>query len=126
MDIKKVRKILGIDNSWIAKTLGFKSTKSYTNSSAKKRYENLIVEVHKKSIESTECDNCVYEQLLSGDRIIVQYCEHHSKKSLPHQSILVTCGVCGQEVPIVSEIDGLKKEDFIMSCERKDCPNTIE
>lgn len=48
MDIKEVRKELGIDNTWIAEKLGYKSVKSYTNSSAKKRYENLIIEIYKK------------------------------------------------------------------------------
>lgn len=52
MDIKEVRKALGIDNSWIAEKLGFKSKKTYQNSSAKKRFDNLIVELYKKFKEN--------------------------------------------------------------------------
>jgi len=48
MEISEIRKKLGISNSWIAKKLGFKTTKSYNNSSAKKRYENLIIEICKR------------------------------------------------------------------------------
>lgn len=99
MDIKKVRKILGIDNSWIAKQLGFKSTKSYTNSSAKKRYENLIVKIYIKSMEQNQTDK---------------------------KPIILDCDECGLNIPVDSEIEGLKEEDFIMSCERKECPITVE
>lgn len=52
MNIKDVRKALGIDNEWISKKLWFKNVKTYTNSSAKKRYENLIVELYKKFKEN--------------------------------------------------------------------------
>lgn len=44
----EVRKALGIDNSWIADKLGFKTKKTYQNSTAKKRFDNLIVELYKK------------------------------------------------------------------------------
>lgn len=48
MDIKDVRKALGISNTWIARKLGFRNVKAYNNSSAKKRYESFIVELYKK------------------------------------------------------------------------------
>lgn len=48
MKISEIRKKLGISNSWIAKKLGFKTVRSYNNSSAKKRYENLIIEICKR------------------------------------------------------------------------------
>lgn len=52
MDIKDVRKALGIDNEWISKRLGYKSKKTYQNSTAKKRYERFIVELYKKFKEN--------------------------------------------------------------------------
>ena len=51
MDIKSIRKILGISNTWIAKSFGYADVKSYNKSAGKKRIENLIVELYKKFIE---------------------------------------------------------------------------
>ena len=52
MDIKKVRKEIGISNSWIAKKYGYASLKSYNKSAGKKRIENLIVELYIKIKQS--------------------------------------------------------------------------
>ncbi len=52
MKIAELRKILGIDNAWIAKQLGFKNRKSYENTKAKKKYERFMLELYKKFKEN--------------------------------------------------------------------------
>ena len=47
MDIKQIKKDLGIDNKHIAKMFGYKNTSSYSNSSAKKRIEGGLVAIVK-------------------------------------------------------------------------------
>lgn len=51
MKIKDVRRILGIKNKDIAKWFGYANVNSYQKSSRKKKVENGIIEVYKKTIE---------------------------------------------------------------------------
>ena len=51
MKISEVRKILGIDNTWIANKAGYKNLNSFNRSSGKKKVDKLIVEVYLKTIE---------------------------------------------------------------------------
>lgn len=62
MNISDVRRKLGISNDWIAKKLGFKSKKTYENSTAKHRYENLIIEIYNKVLESEPIYECLCQE----------------------------------------------------------------
>ena len=51
MDIKDVRRILGIRNKDIAKMFGYKNVNSFQKSSRKKMVEKGIVELYKKFLD---------------------------------------------------------------------------
>lgn len=46
MTIEDLKKELGISNKEIAEFFGFKNTLSYLNSSAKKRYEDVLIKFY--------------------------------------------------------------------------------
>lgn len=48
MSIAYLRKKYGISNEWIAEKLGYKSTKTYTNSPYKPKVENLMKAFHER------------------------------------------------------------------------------
>lgn len=48
MTIAQIRKLLKIDNTWIAKHSGYANVKSYNKSAGKKKIEHLIIELYKK------------------------------------------------------------------------------
>ncbi len=51
MNISDIRKILGISNTWIAKSFGYKNVNSYNRSSGKPKIEKGIVELYKKFLD---------------------------------------------------------------------------
>lgn len=45
-DFKSIKKELGLSNDKMAEIFGFKNTNSYATSSAKKRYEDAVVQLY--------------------------------------------------------------------------------
>ncbi len=48
MSIKHLRKRYGISNEWVAENMGYKSTKTYTNSPNKHKIESLMVGLYER------------------------------------------------------------------------------